>query len=69
MGLIALAPHGLSALGGYPDDDEKAAELFKKVDPGKMRADFHAAALWLKTSPSCTGKIGIVGFRLRRRHG
>jgi carboxymethylenebutenolidase len=59
---IALAPDGLSSVGGYPGDDEKGSELFMKVDPAKMREDFRAAALWLKTSPSCTGRIGVVGF-------
>lgn len=49
---IALAPDGLSSVGGYRGDDERAAELFMKVDPDKMREDFHAAAMWLKTSPS-----------------
>jgi carboxymethylenebutenolidase len=61
---IALAPDGLSPVGGYPGDDEKGAALFMKVDRVKMREDFRAAAMWLKTSPSCTGKIGIVGFSL-----
>jgi carboxymethylenebutenolidase len=59
---IALAPDGLSSVGGYPGDDERGAELFMKIDPAKMREDFRAAALWLKTSPSCTGRIGVVGF-------
>src|SRR5215469_7717556 len=59
---IALAPDGLSSVGGYPGDDEKGAELFKKVDPAKMLEDFHAAAMWLKNSPSCTGRIGVIGF-------
>jgi carboxymethylenebutenolidase len=59
---IALAPDGLTSVGGYPGDDEKGAELFMKVDAAKMREDFHAATMWLKTSPTCTGKVGIIGF-------
>ena len=59
---IALAPDGLSSVGGYPGDDEKGAEFFMKVDPAKMLEDFHAAAMWLKNSPSCTGRIGVIGF-------
>ena len=59
---IALAPDGLTSVGGYPGDDEKGAALFKQVDPAKMQADFLAAAEWLKTLPDSTGKIGAVGF-------
>lgn len=59
---IALAPDGLSSVGGSPCDDERGAEMFMKVDPAKMREDFLAAALWLKTSASCTGKIAVIGF-------
>jgi carboxymethylenebutenolidase len=59
---LALAPDGLSSVGGYPGDDEKGAELFQKVDPNKMFEDFVASAAWLKARPECTGKIGAVGF-------
>src|SRR5437762_10832996 len=59
---IAFAPDGLTSVGGYPGDDEKGAEAFRKVDGAKMTEDFVAAANWLKSRPECTGKIGAVGF-------
>jgi carboxymethylenebutenolidase len=59
---MAFAPDALATLGGYPGDEEKARELFTKLDQAKAREDFVAAANWLKTRPDCTGKIGAVGF-------
>jgi carboxymethylenebutenolidase len=59
---MAFAPDGLTSLGGYPGDDEKGADLFGKVDGGKMREDFVAAAEWLKARPDSSGKLGAVGF-------
>lgn len=59
---IALAPDGLTSVGGYPGNDEKGGELFRQVDREKMILDFMAAARWLKTRPDCSGKIGVVGF-------
>lgn len=59
---IAFAPDGLTSVGGYPGDDEKGGELFRKVDREKMTQDFVAAAEWLRARPDCTGKIGVVGF-------
>jgi carboxymethylenebutenolidase len=61
-GFMALAPDGLTSVGGYPGDEEKAAALFMKVDRDKMFEDFVASEEWLKTRPECTGKIGVVGF-------
>jgi carboxymethylenebutenolidase len=59
---LAFAPDALTPLGGYPGDEEKAVALFAKLDQTKTRADFVAAAGYLKALPECTGKIGVVGF-------
>ncbi|WP_141732228.1 dienelactone hydrolase family protein [Oligoflexus tunisiensis] len=61
-GFIAYAPDGLTSVGGYPGDEDKGRELFKKVDEGKMTADFEAAARWLKARSDSNGKLGVVGF-------
>jgi carboxymethylenebutenolidase len=59
---MAFAPDGLTSVGGFPGDDYRGGELFKKVDGKKMTEDMVAAALWLKARPDCTGKIGVTGF-------
>jgi carboxymethylenebutenolidase len=59
---IALAPDGLTSVGGYPGDDEKGAAAFREVNGAKMFEDFAAAAKWLKAYPESSGKIGVVGF-------
>jgi carboxymethylenebutenolidase len=59
---IAFAPDALYPLGGYPGDEDKARELFPKLDQVKTRADFVAAAGALKALPQGNGKVGVVGF-------
>jgi carboxymethylenebutenolidase len=59
---VALAPDGLTSVGGYPGDDEKGAIAFRKVDGPKMTEDFVAAAKWLKARPESNGKLGAIGF-------
>jgi len=59
---IALAPDGLTSVGGYPGSDEKGGAAFRTVDRNKMTEDFIAAAKWLKARPDSTGKLGAVGF-------
>jgi carboxymethylenebutenolidase len=61
-GFIAFAPDGLTSVGGYPNDDEKGAQLFQQLDRAKMTEDFLAAAVWLKSRSDSTGKLGAVGF-------
>lgn len=59
---MAFAPDGLTSVGGFPGDDYHGGQLFSKVDGKKMAEDFVAAAMWLKSRPDCTGKIGATGF-------
>ena len=59
---VAFAPDALFPLGGYPGTEDKARELFAKLDQTKTREDFIAAAALLRSRPECTGKIGAVGF-------
>ena len=59
---IAFAPDALFPLGGYPGDEDKARELFPKLDQNKTRNDFIAAVNALKSLPEGNGKVGVVGF-------
>jgi carboxymethylenebutenolidase len=61
-GYMAFAPDALTPLGGYPGDEDKARELFAKLDQSKTREDFVTAAKVLMGRADCTGKIGAVGF-------
>lgn len=59
---IAFAPDALFTLGGYPGDEDKARELFQKLDQTKTQEDFVNAAHYLKKLPDANGKVGVVGF-------
>jgi carboxymethylenebutenolidase len=61
-GFIALAPDGLTSMGGYPGNDDKGRELQEKVDPTKLMNDFFAAIEWLMQHDASTGTVGITGF-------
>ncbi|MGV4278233.1 YghX family hydrolase [Citrobacter farmeri] len=61
-GYIALAPDGLSSVGGYPGNDEEGKVLQQKVDPMKLMNDFFAAVEFMKQHPDASGKVGITGF-------
>jgi carboxymethylenebutenolidase len=61
-GFLAFAPDALFVQGGYPGDEDKARELFPKLDAAKTRADFVAAAKLLQASTQSSGHVGVVGF-------
>jgi carboxymethylenebutenolidase len=60
-GFVALAPDGLTSVGGYPGNDEKGKELQSTVDPAKLMNDFFAAIEWLGAQAYVT-QVGITGF-------
>jgi carboxymethylenebutenolidase len=60
---LAVAPDALTPLGGYPaEGEDKARELFPKLEQPKTREDFIAATNYARSRPDSTGKIGAVGF-------
>ena len=59
---IAFAPDALFPLGGYPNDEDKARDLFARLDQAKTREDFVAAARYLEGVAGGNGRIGAVGF-------
>jgi len=61
-GFVALAPDGLTSLGGYPGTDDEGKVMQKTLDKRKLREDFIAAFVHLKSDENSTGKIGVVGF-------
>ena len=61
-GYLVFAPDALFTLGGYPDDEDKARDLFGKLDQAKVKADFLAAAALLKTQGGSNGRVGAIGF-------
>ena len=61
-GYLALAPDGLSSVGGYPGNDDRGRELQAQVDPTRLMNDFFAAIDYLLAEGRTTGKVGITGF-------
>ena len=61
-GFLALAPDGLTPLGGYPGNDDDASALQAKLDQGKLRTDMLNGARFLKEHSLSTKKLGATGF-------
>jgi carboxymethylenebutenolidase len=61
-GFIALAVDFLSPLGGTPDDEDKARDLFAKLDQDGIIADAQASLAYLAKLDGSNGNVGVVGF-------
>ena len=59
---VALAPDALTPLGGYPGDEDQARALFASQDAKVRGEDLYNGALFLKSRPETTGRMGVVGF-------
>ena len=61
-GFLAFAPDALSAMGGYPGNDDEGKVLQKKLDRSKIFIDMKNAAKFLKNHKLSNGKLGVTGF-------
>lgn len=61
-GFVALAPDGLSQLGGTPANADDARAMFSKLDAGQNTKNFSSAVKFLSMRDDCNGNTGCVGF-------
>ena len=61
-GFLALAPDGLSPVGGYPGNDDDGRALQRSLDPAKLDRDMINSARYLKAHDLSNGRLGATGF-------
>jgi carboxymethylenebutenolidase len=61
-GFLALAPDGLSPIGGYPGNDDDGRTMQAGLDQARLRTDMVNSARFVKGHALSTGKLGVTGF-------
>ena len=61
-GFLALAPDGLSPVGGYPGNDDAGRELQRGLEPARLDQDMINSARYLKSHAMSNGRLGATGF-------
>lgn len=61
-GFLALAPDGLSPIGGYPGNDDDGRAMQRTLDRKALLQDMVNSAAFLQTHEGSTGKLGATGF-------
>jgi len=61
-GFIALAPDFLSPLGGTPENEDKAREMFSTLDRPATVANAEATLAYLTKLANSNGKVAAIGF-------
>jgi len=61
-GFLALAPDGLSPVGGYPGNDDDGRVLQRELDPDELDQDMINSARFLQAHALSNGRLGATGF-------
>ena len=61
-GFLALAPDGLSPVGGYPGNDDDGRTMQRELDPAALDQDMINSARYLKAHAMSNGRLGATGF-------
>lgn len=61
-GFLALAPDGLSPVGGYPGNDDDGRALQRSLDEGELEQDMINSARFLSEHELSNGNLGATGF-------
>ena len=61
-GFLALAPDGLSPIGGYPGNDDDGRAMQRTLEQAKLRRDMVNSARYVRSHELSTGKLGATGF-------
>ncbi len=61
-GFLALAPDGLSPIGGYPGNDDDGRAMQRTLDQTSLRRDMVNSARYVKAHERSNGKLAATGF-------
>jgi carboxymethylenebutenolidase len=61
-GFLALAPDGLSPIGGYPGNDDEGRTMQRTLDQAKLRQDMLNSGRHVRSHSLSNGKLGATGF-------
>ncbi|MFL2545965.1 MAG: dienelactone hydrolase family protein [Candidatus Rariloculaceae bacterium] len=61
-GFLALAPDGLSPVGGYPGNDDDGRAMQRELVPEELDQDMINSARWLRQHSDFNGALGATGF-------
>ena len=61
-GFLALAPDGLSPVGGYPGNDDDGRTMQRNLNAAELDQDMINSARYLKAHALSNGNLGATGF-------